>query len=684
MTPAVVAYGFLVAVLFGLAALAAERAFAIRSWPRRGLWAASLIASLAVPVLALLVPDHDRQVVSDTRQLSAPAPIETHAAKAAADGTTAVVVANVADKSGIRDVLWSRLPDLDGLLKTIWIACSVGLFGLYCAAWIGLAHAARHWPREWVGGESVRVADAVGPAVFGYFRPEIVVPRWLLREPPAIRAMVLAHEREHIAARDPLLLLIALLLIALTPWNLPLWWQLRRLRFAIEVDCDARVLRRGADVRAYGDALLTISQQRSLALLGAMSITAPVSQLERRVRIMTSLRPQRGRWLMGFAAILCFACVAVATQLQTPELPGDNPLTKPPPQDWSPYLPIAEGAARAAHGDLFEGRFSGTVELIVDLNRDGVVLEILKRKLPAGPITEESYATSNYRESDWDVTIHDAWHHPGAGGLKFVGWFGPQRTNGLYIAYRVLKWPHDPTRSAEIVEAQVAARYPEFYRHYSPAMADISKAKLLTVFMNDDGTIDRAQLIDGTVNADDDGRNALERFRQLGLTPEQLSHRGRITNWERWGWRDAYQSAPLLRVDYAWTRRPEDPPDESLQSHDVFHQVWNLLQDEQQNQAPDHAFLMRYFPDVWQDGGSLDNLWILLDRLGNVLDSGRTLEMPHAYRKELEARYPGTKIGEGRYTGVKAKNGKNASLAYFWLAADSPVISLPHSNPSQP
>ncbi|UUZ52386.1 hypothetical protein LP419_22985 [Massilia sp. H-1] len=44
------------------------------------------------------------------------------------------------------------------------------------------------------------------------------------------------------AARDPQLLGLALLVLVAMPWNLPMWWQLRRLRHAIEVDCDARVL----------------------------------------------------------------------------------------------------------------------------------------------------------------------------------------------------------------------------------------------------------------------------------------------------------------------------------------------------------------------------------------------------------------------------------------------------------
>jgi bla regulator protein blaR1 len=51
------------------------------------------------------------------------------------------------------------------------------------------------------------------------------------------------------AAHDPLLPRVAQLMVALAPWNLPAWWQLRRLRFAIQVDSDARVLQTNIDLR---------------------------------------------------------------------------------------------------------------------------------------------------------------------------------------------------------------------------------------------------------------------------------------------------------------------------------------------------------------------------------------------------------------------------------------------------
>ena len=113
--------------------------------------------------------------------------------------------------------------------------------------------AARHGRRR-VG----LVTDDVGPAVVGLLRPRIVVPRWVTMALPSHQAAVIAHEQSHLDARDPQLFTLALALLVFMPWNLPLWWQLRRLRYAIEIDCDARVLegrdgphalRRDADLR---------------------------------------------------------------------------------------------------------------------------------------------------------------------------------------------------------------------------------------------------------------------------------------------------------------------------------------------------------------------------------------------------------------------------------------------------
>ena len=40
----------------------------------------------------------------------------------------------------------------------------------------------------------------------------------------------------------PVFLMVTALTLILAPWNVALWWQLRRLRLAVEMDCDRRVV----------------------------------------------------------------------------------------------------------------------------------------------------------------------------------------------------------------------------------------------------------------------------------------------------------------------------------------------------------------------------------------------------------------------------------------------------------
>ena len=56
--------------------------------------------------------------------------------------------------------------------------------------------------------------------------------------------------------------------VALFPWNPALWLIVKRLRLAIEIDCDARVLAgRRSDVRDYGMLLLTVGSRPGRATL---------------------------------------------------------------------------------------------------------------------------------------------------------------------------------------------------------------------------------------------------------------------------------------------------------------------------------------------------------------------------------------------------------------------------------
>jgi hypothetical protein len=75
------------------------------------------------------------------------------------------------------------------------------------------------------------------------------------------------------------------------PWNPALWWQLRRLRRAIEVDCDARVVASGADVSRYGSVLLEAVGRCHRGGLPAFAAFAERSaDLEARIKALTAQR----------------------------------------------------------------------------------------------------------------------------------------------------------------------------------------------------------------------------------------------------------------------------------------------------------------------------------------------------------------------------------------------------------
>jgi hypothetical protein len=183
-----------------------------------------------------------------------------------------------------------------------------------------LARAA--WKRRLVDGTPVLVSPDLGPAVVGVRHPEIVLPRWAMAGDPEFRRLMIAHEREHQRAGDQRLVAAGLAMLVLIPWNPVLWWQLRRLRHAVELDCDARVLGSGEDVRSYGELLFAVSQRPSPRPSFATAFAEPTSYLERRIRAMTA-RPRRHRWLLASAATAAGTLlIAAACEMPRPIEPG--------------------------------------------------------------------------------------------------------------------------------------------------------------------------------------------------------------------------------------------------------------------------------------------------------------------------------------------------------------------------
>lgn len=315
MTSSWMLYCAVLAGMLGGGALAAERALHSFGRPTRWAWVVAVVLSAALPFAS--------PYLGGLRTaLFAPAPAVT-----LGEGTAEVVrlasAAPAPPPGGLREILLRA----DGLLLPAWLAASLLLLlgGGVLAARIHLRR--RGWRSETVDGERVLVSPRTGPAVVGFLRGRIVLPEWVLAWDEPRRRLVLEHEREHVRAHDPLLLLLALAAVVLVPWSPALWWQLRRLRLAMEVDCDARVLHRLPDVRGYGMLLLEVGRLASSGRLPAAAMSEPTSFLERRIHMMTSPRNARRLRVAALAAGLCLAVAATAVALPAPLSPIPERLT---------------------------------------------------------------------------------------------------------------------------------------------------------------------------------------------------------------------------------------------------------------------------------------------------------------------------------------------------------------------
>lgn len=156
-----------------------------------------------------------------------------------------------------------------------------------------------------IDGVPVVVTDVMGPATVGFWRSRILLPRWVLALPGEERQYVVRHEAEHRRSHDGRLLFVMSLPLLLMPWNLAMWWQIRRLCLAVEMDCDNRVVNSLGDATAYGDLLLKVAQTTSGGPRLQPAFLGGVGTLERRLTALLAPTPLRHvqRFLLPAAAL---------------------------------------------------------------------------------------------------------------------------------------------------------------------------------------------------------------------------------------------------------------------------------------------------------------------------------------------------------------------------------------------
>jgi TonB family protein len=292
-------YTLALSALLTLTAIGLERAGVTLRRPVRFIWVASMLASLLVPALLAV----RRAIVREAPAVQImPFVIDVQRA------SPVVVSANGS----------SMAARIDVMLVATWIAATVFLLARLGLATRGLQRRRNSWRRGEVDGLEVHLAPDAGPAVVGVRSMSVVLPDWIFDLDKPLRAIVLRHEEEHRAARDPYLLFGAAIAVALMPWNLALWYQARRLRLAIELDCDARVLQAHPRPERYGLLLLTIAQRRSLVPSAfAPMLSEPASHLERRIAAMRPAQIVRVSAALGGG--LALLALGFACSLQSPD-----------------------------------------------------------------------------------------------------------------------------------------------------------------------------------------------------------------------------------------------------------------------------------------------------------------------------------------------------------------------------
>jgi bla regulator protein blaR1 len=353
-------YSIVVSLLLGLAALALERSAQIRRRPARWLWGTCVVASLAI----LLLPSEVSVQVPETTQ----ADRATSSEILTPPQTTAIETSRLtlpiigADQTPLSD-------GVSTLLDWTWRIASMALALVILASGVHLSWRRRRWDRGHMAGTAVYISEDCGPAVVGFLRPDIVVPRWLTKSSPDQQELVIAHERSHLGAYDTQLLTIAVCLLACMPWNPVLWWQLRRLRLAIEIDCDARVLSLGYPIARYSEALIAVGERQSASYALTMARYGSKSFLERRIHNMLRKKSRHARvWT------LALACLGVGLAVGAAEVapPKVDLVGKPSSQEIDRQLPQANGQpdVRALRSEILNMQAEGIADKLAQFIKE--------------------------------------------------------------------------------------------------------------------------------------------------------------------------------------------------------------------------------------------------------------------------------------------------------------------------
>ncbi|HEY6467391.1 MAG TPA: M56 family metallopeptidase [Candidatus Acidoferrales bacterium] len=169
--------------------------------------------------------------------------------------------------------------------------------------------------------------SCAAPVTVGCFRPTIVLPANWRDWSEARLGVVLAHEREHVRRRDPLVQWLALLNRAVFWFHPAAWWLERELSALAEECCDAAVLAQGHDPEAYAETLMQMARavMDSGTRVNVTGSAMPGVRLPERLQKIAKgstngrISNMRAAGAIAISLAICFAFVAVTLASAQPD-----------------------------------------------------------------------------------------------------------------------------------------------------------------------------------------------------------------------------------------------------------------------------------------------------------------------------------------------------------------------------
>lgn len=377
----------------GFAALAGDRVLSFYRFPTRWVWVLAIVGTAMIPVLRGAV------AVTANAVPAMEAPVRVV--------TLEPLSVTIPEQSALRR--------FDESLPALWVLLSAGVtvFTFLGAARVQRMRAG--WRDTQIQGTRVLLSADVGPAAVGLADPQIVIPKWVLDENPETQRLILAHEQEHLWAGDTQLRFWLRMWALAFPWNLALWWQLKRLDLAVELDCDRRVLQRMPEKRrAYGGLLLDVGGRKSglSVFSGSVALSERASLLERRLEdLMWRVPKGRGAKaaaLTGLATgVIVLACMAPGPEgegvVEPPlaDRPNGMELSSMPsftPFTVSPSLLNRDEVGVALEREypplLRDAGIGGTVNVWFRIDATGRVVQTQIKKSSEHPALDEAALTA--------------------------------------------------------------------------------------------------------------------------------------------------------------------------------------------------------------------------------------------------------------------------------------------------